>query len=108
MFFRVKSTSPKSDLAIYRARRQARLRLTLFPMGVTETLLSRYLQENYNTNLKAACLNILLNAKYNLNLDQDLIITIPDPELNKIARIITYGNGKLLGSSILRDMWKIT
>ena len=29
MFFKVKSSSPDSDLAIYRAKRQARLKLTL-------------------------------------------------------------------------------
>jgi hypothetical protein len=107
MFFRVKSTSPKADLAIYRTKRQARLNLTLYPMGVTETLLSRFLQENYNITLKSACLAILQNARYNLNIDQDLIITIPDPELNAIAKLITYGNGKLLGSHILKKMWKI-
>jgi hypothetical protein len=37
----------------------------------------------------------------------DLIITIPDPELNKIAKLITYGTGKLAGSHILREMWRI-
>jgi hypothetical protein len=107
MFFRVHSTSPKADLAIYRTKRQARLRLTLFRKGVTETLLSRFLQENYNMTLQSACLAILQNARYNLNIEQDLIITIPDPELNHIAKLITYGNGRLAGSQILRDMWKI-
>jgi len=107
MFFRVHSTSPKADLAIYRTKRQAYLKLALFRFGITETLLSRYLQENYNMTLKVACKAILQNAQYNLNLDQDLIITIPDPELNKIAKLITYGTGRLAGSHILREVWKI-
>jgi hypothetical protein len=107
MFFRVKSTSPEADLAIYRAKKQARLKLTLYPIGVTETLLSRFLQENYNLTLKSACLAILQNAHYNLNIEQDLIITIPDPELNALAKLITYGNGRLMGSHILREMWRI-
>ena len=107
MFFRVHSTSPKADLAIYRAKQQAQIKLTLFRTGITETLISRYLQENYNMTLKTACKAILQNARYNLNLDMDLIITIPDPELNKIAKLITYGTGKLAGSRILREMWRI-
>jgi hypothetical protein len=108
MFFRVKSTSPKADLAIYRTKKQARLALTLYQMGPTELLLSRFLQENYNLTLKAACLKILQNARYHLNIEQDLIITIPDTELNNIAKLITYGNGKLAGSKILREMWRIS
>ena len=107
MFFRVQSTSPKADLAIYRAKKQARLRLASYRIGPTEILLSRFLQENYNITLKAACQSILQNARYNLNIEQELIITIPDPELNAIAKLITYGNGKITGSKILRDMWRI-
>jgi hypothetical protein len=108
MFFKARSTSPKADLAIYRAKRQARLKLTLFRMGIAETLLSRYLQENYNMTLRSACLAILQNAKYQLNIEQDIIITVPDPELNKIAKLITYGTGKIPGSHILRELWRIT
>ena len=107
MFFRVKSTSPTADLTIYRAKKQARLKLALYRMGLAETLISRYLQENYNMTLKTACMAIIQNARYDLNIERDLIITIPDPELNKIAKLITYGTGVLAGSHILRDMWQI-
>lgn len=108
MFFRVKSTSPEADLAIYRMKKHAKLRLMLYQMGPAELLISRFLQENYNLTLKSACLQILQDARYNLNIEQDLIITIPDPELNNIAKLITYGNGKIAGSKILREMWRIT
>ncbi len=108
MFFRVKSTSPNSDLAIYRARRTARLRLSLYRIGPSELLLSRYLQENFNMTLQSACLAILQNARFALNIKHELIITIPDKQLNEISKLITYGTGKVAGSHILQDMWRIT
>lgn len=107
MFFRCKSTSADTDLAIYRVRRKARLRLTLYRIGPTELLLSRYLTENHNITLKAACLKILQDARFTMNVQKEIIITIPDPELNELAKLITFGTGKLIGSNILKDMWKI-
>lgn len=108
MFFKVKSTSPDSDLAIYRARRQARLKLTLYHFGPTEMLISRHLQENYGRSLKAACIQILQNARFHINFKQEIIVTIPDPELNQIAKLITYGNGSIIGSRILKDILTIS
>ena len=107
MFFVIRSTCPNTDLTIYRARRRARLQLTLYPQGPAELCLTRYLQENYQMSLYQACLAILQNAKFSLNLDREIIVTIPDPKLNHIARIITYGTGLISGSNILRKMLTI-
>ena len=107
MFFTVTSTSPNIDLAIYRAKKQARLKLATASFGTTELLLSRYLQENYATTLRTACLNIINNAKFNLNMRNEIIITIPDKQLNHIARIITYGTGTFMGSKLLRNIFTI-
>lgn len=108
MFFKVKSSSPDSDLAIYRARRQARLKLTLYHFGPTEMLISRHLQEKYGRSLKAACIQILQNAQFHINFRQEIIVTIPDPELNQIAKLITYGDGTIAGSRILKNLLTIS
>lgn len=107
MFFIVKSTSPQQDLAFYRTRRKARLRLTLFRWGPTEMLMSRFLQEKYSRTLMEACIEILAKAKFNLNYRREIVITIPDKELNSIAKIITYGTECVAGSKILKDMFTI-
>lgn len=107
MFFRINSTSPVADLAIYRAKRTARIRLALFRLGPAEVLLSRYLLENHNLTLQQACINILQNARFNLNIKREIIVTIPDPELNNLAKLITYGTGKIQGSKILKDMLQV-
>lgn len=103
MFFTIKSTTPQADLAIYRAKRKARLKLITATFGPTEVLISRYLQEQYKITLRKACFDILQNAKFTMNIQKDIIVNIPDKTLNDIAKIITYGNGKFNGSRILID-----
>jgi hypothetical protein len=107
MFFIIRSTSPDSDLAIYRAKKSSRLKLASHTFGPAELLLSRYLQENYGKSLLVACIEIINNAKYNLNFDREIVVTISDKTLNDIAKIITYGNLTLAGSRILRDIFTI-
>ena len=107
MFFVIRSSSPKQDLAFYRARRKARLRLTLYRWGPTEILLSHYLQKNYKKTLMEACITILTNARFSMNYKQEIIVTIPNKELNAIAKIITYGTEQVSGSRILKDMFTI-
>ena len=102
MFFIIKSTSVNKDLSIYRAKRTAKLRLALFPKGATEALLNNYLETTYEIGLYAACQKILASMVFNLNLQGEIIASIPDNKLNEIARIITYGTGKLCGSRILK------
>lgn len=104
MFFVIKSTTPDTDLTIYRARRRARLNLTLYKVSTTEIRLSEYLQKTFKMSLHSACLAILQNAIFNLNVRREIIVTIPDPTLNKIAKIITYGTGINPGSQILKNM----
>jgi len=104
MFFIIKSSCPNKDLLIHRAKKKARLQLILHSFGPSELLLSRYLQENYGISLRQACLDILQNTSYNLNMKQEIIVKIPDPTLNTIAKIITYGTGRIAGSRILKDM----
>ena len=108
MFFKIQSSTPDADLAIYRSRRQARLKLTLHRLGPSELLLSRYLQEQYGMTLKAACIQILQNAQFHVNFRQEIIVTIPNPELNKLAKIITYGTGTVAGSRILKNILTIS
>ena len=107
MFFRIVSTTPSMDLAKLRAKRNAYIQLALYQKGVTEVLLDRYLRENYKISLYEACKKILHAARFSLNMQQEIIVTIPEETTNKLARIITYGTGKLVGSNILRNMFYI-
>lgn len=107
MFFTIRSTSPEADLAIYRAKKQAMHALILYNLDVTDLLLNRYFQEKHKISLKQVCFKIIQNMRFSLNFQGEIIATIPDETLNTFARIITYGNGRLLGSRILRKVLTI-
>ena len=107
MFFVIKSTTALSDLEIYRAKRQARKALALYPYGTTEALLNNFLQYKYQISLYSACRKILQALTFYLNHQGEIICRITDKKLNEIARIITYGNGKIPGSQILRRILSI-
>jgi uncharacterized protein with ATP-grasp and redox domains len=75
-------------------------RLRAFPKNTTEKLLDQYLKENYQITLNHACYLIIFNCKIE-ELNDILTIDIKDKNLDKIARIITFGTGRISGSRIL-------
>ena len=77
-----------------------------FPKRSTEKLLEEYLKEHYKTLLLPTCLKLIQSAKISYNSTNTFIITFPTKELNELARIITYGTGKILGSPILKVAFK--
>lgn len=75
-------------------------RLRAFPKNTTEKLLDQYLKDNYHVTLHHACYLIILGCDIE-ELEDTLTITIKDKDLDKLARLITFGNGRLSGSRIL-------
>ena len=100
MLFTVTNVENKK-VEILRAKFYARQFVLLAKKGATEKLLDKYLIENYNIPLITACLRIIKNAKYQLNYQNEIIVTIPNKKLDEIASIISFGTGKLVGSRIL-------
>lgn len=80
----------------------ARSFIRMYPMRATELALDEHLQQQYDTTLKNACLVLLLNASYTVNDLGELVILFKNPQHDKVAQLITYGNGQILGSQILR------
>jgi len=87
-----------------RAKWIARRRILLYKQNAQEKLLDKTLKNKYNSNLVQMCLRIISNAKFMTNTTDtsELVIVIPDNFLDKIASFITYGNGKIAGSNILK------
>lgn len=71
-----------------------------YKISTNEILLNRYCLENYNQGLKPTCKKLILKAKIMIG-ENDIVISWVDPNLDKLASLITYGNGKLQGSNIL-------
>lgn len=75
-------------------------RLQNFPINTTEKLLDTYLKENYKTSLLETCYLIILKCRLDESKDT-FIITLTDKNLDKLARIITFGTGHLSGSRLI-------
>ncbi len=83
----------------------AKIKLAKAEFGATEILLDNYCKETYNQDLKTLCLLIIWNTKFSSDNNGILIGKIKDKEIDKIARFITYGNGKIQGSPILKKVF---
>lgn len=73
-----------------------------YPLHAADLLLDNFVQQQYNMSLKNLCIKLLLNLTFYKNDAGDVILLFKNAEYDKIARLITYGNGAIPGSSILK------
>ena len=73
-----------------------------YPMHASEIPLDQFIQQQYKVSLKNMCINLLLNTSFYEDANKDLILLFKDPKNDKIAQLITYGNGAIPGSKILQ------
>lgn len=73
-----------------------------YPLHASERALDNYIQQQYKTSLKNMCVKLLLSLTYYTDNDKNLVLLFKDPKYDKIAQLITYGNGAILGSKILQ------
>lgn len=84
----------------------ARRIIICYPMRTEELRLEIYLQEHFGIGLKQCCLDILQKCKCMMSSTGSLMTVITDPKLDKLAKLITYGNDEVFGSNILKDAFK--
>lgn len=107
MVFTIETDHMRPDLAAFQEKTQALKLLNWYQFGTAEQLLDRYFRETFGITLFDACRLIILEAKCALNMENEIIITIPDKKLDDWATIITYGTGKVLGSGVLRFVFSL-
>lgn len=73
-----------------------------YPLHAADLILDQYIQQQYKVTLKTMCIKLLLNLTFYKDNDSNLISLFKDPKYEKIARLITYGNGAIPGSQILQ------
>jgi hypothetical protein len=73
-----------------------------YPMHASDIILDQYIQQQYDTSLKNMCIKLLLSLTFCKDNEGNLILLFKDPKYDKIARLITYGNGAIPGSRILQ------
>ena len=66
-------------------------------------ILDNYIQQQYKISLKNLCIKLLLKLTFYKDDTGNLILLFKDPKDDLLARLVTYGNGALPGSNILKS-----
>lgn len=105
MFFSIKIPNGMSiEVAKYKVLRIARQSIVFYNLSPGELQLDNYLRQKYNIGLKQACYKLIQESKRVATQDS-IIIKFKDEDSDKLARIITYGNGIIKGSLILKNLF---
>ena len=73
-----------------------------YSLHASELSLDRFIKQQYKVSLKDMCIKLLLSLTFYTNKDGDLILLFKNQKYDTIASLITYGNGAIPGSKILR------
>lgn len=103
MFFRLESPVINSQKYNIWVLQGARLSIDLYKITPAHKPLSDYLWKTYGLSLKAACMVVLANCKFQKNKNNELFVLFNSKKIDKLASIITYGTGKIQGCSILKE-----
>ena len=73
-----------------------------YPLHASELMLDNFITQQYKVSLKDMCIKLLLSLTFYEDSDNNLILLFKDQKYDKIASLITYGNGAIPGSKILQ------
>lgn len=85
----------------------ARTIITYYKYGATELALDQYFIKTFKCSLKSMCFKLLANLQGCQLSNNEVIYTFKNPDYDKIARFITYGDGITPGSKILLRAFQI-
>lgn len=81
----------------------ADFRISGFPMFADELNLNTFISKEYHTSLKSLCRRLIRSLTSATSADSQIIFFFKNPEDNTLAELITYGNGTVNGSDILKQ-----
>jgi hypothetical protein len=73
-----------------------------YPLKAADLLMDQYVQQQYKVSLKNLCIKLLLNLTFYTDDSGNLVLLFKNPKYDTIASLITYGNGAIPGSKILK------
>ena len=106
MFFVIEQTIPNIQYNKAVIKHVAASKLAQGELSGKDKLLDDYLKNKYKVGLKLICLNLVQRCKIQFSQEKEFIITFPEKNDDKFARLITYGNGVIQGSNILKIAFK--
>ena len=103
MFFRVDASMIGIQRANFYILRRANLAVALYKITPAHKQLNSYLWKEFGLNIKTASVMIVAKSRIQKNRNNELIVTFPSKEIDRMAAIITYGTGKIPGCTILQE-----
>jgi hypothetical protein len=73
-----------------------------YPLHASDLAIDNFLQQQYKTSLKNMCIKLLLNLTFYENDEGNLVLLFKNQKYDKLASLVTYGNGAIPGSRILQ------
>ena len=73
-----------------------------YPLRASELAIDRFIQQQYKISLKDLCIKLLLSLTFYEDNEGNLVLLFKDQKEDKLASLITYGNGAIPGSKILQ------
>jgi hypothetical protein len=92
------------DVAKYKLKKIAREHVVFYTITANDLVLEKLLKKSHTFDLKTICYNLIKNMSFSTD-GENIIIKFKDKDDDKLARLITYGDGKVKGSTILRDIF---
>lgn len=103
MFFTIQNNKYLSDNQLRAdALMNAYFVIKNYPLKASDIILNDYLLQQYKIDLKNLCVKLLLELHFYKDDDNNFILMFKDPKLDRLAQLITYGNGAIPGSRILQ------
>ena len=103
MVFRIASPVINKQQYNFWVLQGARMTIAMYRIKPAQKQLNDYIWKKFGLNLKAACAMVVANCRLQKNKNNELIITFPAKQIDQLATLITYGNGKIQGCSILQE-----
>lgn len=103
MFFTIKNTNFMSTEQLRtNTLLDAYFLIKSYPLRAAELILDDLIKQQYKVSLKDMCVKLLLSLTFYKDNDGNLILLFKDQKYDKVASLITYGNGAIPGSKILQ------
>lgn len=103
MVFRIKSLIADKSQYNFWVLHGASLTIATYRLKPAQKQLNDYIWKRFGLNLKAACALVVSNCRIQKNKNNEVIITFPSKKIDQLAALITYGDGKIQGCSILKE-----
>ena len=73
-----------------------------YPLKATDIIMDNYIEQQYSKSLKNICIDLLMNLTFYEDDSGNLVLLFKDVKYDIIASLISYGNGAIPGSNILK------